>query len=75
MFTFKLARHSVEPDRDIIEIWDGNTFVGAIYPTDQGIKLISKYIADNPEAAIKIKIDRSGLLPLPAILINIKKGD
>ncbi len=73
MFTFKLARHSVEPDRDIIEIWDGATFVGAIYPTDQGIKLISKYIADNPEAAIKI--DRSELSLLPAILINIKKED
>jgi len=66
-----MAEHSLEPDRQIVEVWNGNVFMGAIYPTDTGIKVVSKYIADNPEAAIKV--DRSKLFPppIPAILINL----
>lgn len=70
MFSLKMAEHPIEPDRrQIVEIWKGNTFMGAIYPTERGIKVISKYIADNPEAAIEV--DRSKLPPIPAILINL----
>jgi hypothetical protein len=70
MFILKMAEHSLEPDhRQIVEVWNGNVFMGAIYPTDTGIKVVSKYIADNPEAAIKV--DRSKLPPIPAILINL----
>ena len=70
MFTLKMAEHSTEPDRrQIVEIWNGDIFMGAIYPTDQGIKVVSKYIADNPEGAVKI--NRSKLPPIPAILINL----
>lgn len=70
MFTLKMARHLIEPDqRKIVEIWNGDVFMGAIYPTNQGVKVVSKYIADNPEAAIKI--DRSKLPPIPVILINL----
>jgi len=69
-----MTEHLVEIDqRQIVEIWNGNVFMGTIYPTDHGIKVISKYIVENPEAAIRI--DRSKLLPIPAILINlIQKG-
>ncbi len=70
MFVFKMAEHSVKPERgQIIEVWNGNVFMGAIYPTENGIKVVSKYIANNPEAAIEI--DRSKLPPIPAILINL----
>ena len=70
MFTLKMAEHSIEPDRgQIVEIWNGDIFMGAVYPTDQGIKVVSKYIADNPEGAVKI--DRSKLPPIPEILINL----
>lgn len=70
MFTLKIAEHSVKPEHgQIVEIWAGDVFMGAIYPTDNGIKIVSKYIADNPEAAVKV--DRSKLPPIPAILINL----
>lgn len=70
MFILKMAEHSIEPERgSIVEIWNDKVFMGAIYPTEKGIKVISKYIAENPEAAIKI--DRSKLPPIPAILINL----
>ncbi len=70
MFIFKMAEHSVEPERgQIVEIWKDDVFMGAIYPTENGIKMVSKYIADNPEAAIKI--DRGKLPPIPVILINL----
>lgn len=70
MFTLKMAEHSVKPERgQIVEVWNGKVFMGAVYPTDNGIKVVSKYIANNPEAAIKV--DRSKLPPIPAILINL----
>ncbi len=70
MFSLRMAEHSIEPERgQMVEIWNGNIFMGAIYSTENGIKVISKYIANNPEVAIKI--DRSSLPPIPAILINL----
>lgn len=70
MFTLKMAEHPVGLERgQMIEIWNGAILMGAVYPTDNGIKVISKYIADKPEAAIRV--DRSKLPPIPAILINL----
>jgi len=70
MFILKTDQHSIKPERGlVVEIWNGDVFMGSIYPTENGIKIISKYIADNPEAAIKV--DRGGFPPIPAILINL----
>ncbi len=70
MFILRITEHSLRPDRgQMVEIWNGNVFMGAIYPTEKGIKVVSKYIAENPEAAIEI--DRSKLPPIPAILVNL----
>ncbi len=70
VITFRLVPHSGVPGIELCEIWDQDTFIGAIYPTDQGIKVVSKFIIDDPEGAVVI--DRSKLPPIPAILINIK---
>lgn len=70
MFTLRMAGHSIESERgQMVEVWKGDVFMGAIYPTDNGIKVVSKYIADDPEAAIKV--DRSKLPSIPEILINL----
>lgn len=53
----------------MVEIWNGSTLMGAIYPTERGIKVVSKFIVNDPEGAIEI--DRSKLPPIPAILINL----
>lgn len=70
MFKLRMAEHLIESDRrQMIEIWNGDVLMGSIYPTNNGVKIVSKYIANNPEAAIRI--DRSKLPPIPAILINL----
>mgnify|MGYP001582939541 CR=1 FL=1 len=69
MFQLKIAEHDYRTGTQMVEIWNESTFMGAIYPTERGIKVVSKFIADNPEGAIKI--DRSKLPPIPAILINL----
>lgn len=46
MMELRLAEHSVTPGIVIVEIWDGNTLRGAIYPTDEGIKIHSKYFSE-----------------------------
>lgn len=53
----------------LFEIWFGGTFMGAIYPTDRGIKVVSKFIEMDAEGTVAI--ERHGLLPIPEILINI----
>lgn len=69
MFTLRIAEHQHQPGIKLFEIWNKGKLMGAIYPTEKGIKLVSKYIADDPESAIKI--DRSKLPPIPVILINL----
>lgn len=69
MVHFRLVDHSIKPGIKIVEIWNGDTLMGTIYPTERGIKLVSKYIVDDPEGAVEV--DRSKLPPIPAILINI----
>lgn len=72
MVTFKLAPHSADPRTQIVEIWESGEFIGAIYPTEVGVKLVSKYLVSDPEGAIEIERDK--LPPIPAILINIRRG-
>ena len=48
MVTFRMAEHSVTPGGKLIEIWDDGNFIGSIYPTDRGIHVVSKNIAQRP---------------------------
>jgi hypothetical protein len=34
MITFKMTPHKVLPNIEVVEIYDGETFLGAIYPGD-----------------------------------------
>ncbi len=69
MFTLKMETHEYRQGTQMVEIWDGDTLMGAIYPTERGVKVVSKFIVSDPEGAIKI--DRSKLPPIPAILVNL----
>ena len=69
MFTFRIADHKKKPGVKICEIIQGNEVVGAVYPTEKGIKIVSRYLLENPEA--KITIDRDKLPPIPAIIIDL----
>jgi len=71
MFSLRTDNHEIKPGVRMFEIWNKGKFVGAIYPTEKGIKVVSKYIARDPESAIEI--DKSKLSPIPAILINLIK--
>lgn len=65
-----MGTHGYRPGTQVVEIWDGDSLMGAIYSTDRGIKVVSKFIAEDPEGAVEI--DRSMLPPIPVILINIR---
>lgn len=69
MFDLRIAEHSVKQGTKLFEILQDEEVVGAIYPTERGIKVVSRYLMDNPESAIKIERDK--LPPIPAILINL----
>jgi len=67
MFTFKEARHQLKSGVQMIEVWNGGIFMGSIYPTERGIRVISKYLGEDPKTAIKV----DNLPPVPAILVNL----
>jgi len=47
MATFRIAQHSVEPQRAAVEVFDGGgLLIAAIYATDAHIRVVSKYIID-----------------------------
>jgi len=69
MFEFRIAEHLHKPGQKLIEVWNEGNLMGTIYPTERGIKVISKHIADDPQGAIVIEKSP----PIPAILIRLTK--
>lgn len=72
MFDFRMVDHQFKREEKIIEIWNGEELMGAIYPTENGVKIVSKFLPNDPEEAIEI--DRGKLPPVPAILIKLFKA-
>lgn len=46
MYRLIAARHTAWND-SVIEIWDDDRLAGVIYPTDKGIRVISKYLTNS----------------------------
>lgn len=66
MTTIKPATHTLNKEQvRIYEVWDGDRFIAAIYPTERGVKIVSKYI-ENREDLLQVEP-----LEPPAILVNI----
>jgi hypothetical protein len=38
----RIRDHHVNPGEEMVEIWRGDKFVGAIYGTETGVKIVSK---------------------------------
>lgn len=60
--TFRLAWHKAKPETQMIECFRDGELVAAIYPHDDGIRIVSKYIAGvteesglPPSAVIKLR--------------------
>ena len=34
---------------NIVEVWDGDTLIAAIYPSPGGVKIVSKYLENRPD--------------------------
>ena len=44
MIEFKQNKHMYDGDRTVIEVWKDGKMIGTIYPTEKGVRLISKYL-------------------------------
>lgn len=42
----KVASHGMLPGRQMVECWRNGVFVAAIYPHQDGIRIVSKYMTD-----------------------------
>lgn len=68
-FSFRFAEHKSRAGVKLVEILQNGEVVGSIYPTEKGIKILSRYLYDDPESAVEIERDK--LPPIPAVLINL----
>ncbi|MFH0805451.1 MAG: hypothetical protein V1901_00995 [Patescibacteria group bacterium] len=69
MFSLRITEHTIKRGTKLVEILQDGEVVGAVYPTERGIKIVSRYLLENPESAIEIERDK--LPPIPAVLINL----
>ncbi len=68
--SFQIKNHTVKPNTKIIEIHKEGKIVGTIYPTEKGIKIVSRYFLEKVEE--KIEIEKNKLPPIPAIFIKLQ---
>lgn len=62
----QLANHTVRVG-DVVEIWDGDAMIAAIYSVDRGIRIISKY-PKRPQPttdamALEVRFGKDEVLP------------
>lgn len=60
---FKVKPHGELPGKQMIEYWRGGVFVAGIYPHEDGIRVVSKFLGD-------VKLDPS-FPPAAVIMLNI----
>lgn len=70
MITFRIMPHSIDPKRQVIELWDGDVFVGQLTsePTDNAVRLITKH-------QIRIEKEDSDYLNAYLLCINHPGGN
>ena len=46
MIELKVVQHYVTPGKQMIKVWRDGVFVATIYPHQDGIRIVSKYMTD-----------------------------
>jgi len=77
MFEFRMAEHQriqIDTDTKILEVWRNGRLMATIYPTEDGIKLVSTkdilYVPGRPEKSREVTEVDCNEFPT-AILINL----
>lgn len=45
-YKFRVVDHGLLSDKQVVECWRDGVFVAAIYPHEDGIRIVSKYMTD-----------------------------
>jgi hypothetical protein len=69
MTELRIAEHTFGQEVAIIEIWEDGQMIGAIYPKDRGVKIISKYL----DSGNRDMVSLDAAFP-PALHVNLWKG-
>jgi len=52
MVKFKISEHKLEPGVQVIEVKEGEKYLCTIYPTEDGIKIVSKRFKEIKEEPV-----------------------
>jgi hypothetical protein len=47
---FVIGTHTVRNGKQVVEVFEGDNFVAAIYPVEHGIRIVSSHFAVDPTA-------------------------
>jgi len=70
-YEFRVAPHSILPDSQMVECWRDGVFVAGIYPHQDGIRIVSKYMTD-VEKETELVMARGSWLPAVVIKLGEK---
>jgi hypothetical protein len=62
---FRLVPHSKKIGVAIVEVWRDDEFVAAIYPTEDGVKIVSKQLGP---------VIRENVPPPPALIVEFTRA-
>jgi len=65
-YEFRVVPHSAIPGEQMVECWRDGRFVAGIYPHQEGIRIISKYLANVSREA------GSADTAIPAVVIKLR---
>jgi len=73
VYKFRVSEHNVLPEKLMVEVWRDGTFVAGIYPHEDGIRIVSKYMTkttiadDRGSMAVPMFSKRKSLVPTVVI--------
>jgi hypothetical protein len=69
-YSFRVVPHTVLPDRPVVEVFRDGEYVAGIYPVENGIRVVSKYLTGTAmEPVGEIRTDKGE--PLPSAIITL----
>lgn len=70
-YEFRIERHFLHPGVQVVECWRDGVFIATLYPHQDGIRIVSKYMTDVVREEEPV-MNRSGWAPSAVVQLGKK---